>query len=123
MNAHSNVVALTDRGDAGERKSPIDHDAPIGLPGETAPDAQLEEGKERDEGEPRKRRVNSNLEALLASFRAGVTRKKTVKTDEEGADSPSARPGVVESGGVLRTCAIRRQGSRRPRQGRSDERG
>jgi len=63
----------------------------------TAPEVKLEEDEERNEGEPQQRRVGSSFDALLASFRAGFARKKTAKTEADGADSSSMRTGIVES--------------------------
>ena len=90
MNAHMNAIAFTGSGDAAERNSPIDHDEPIRLPGEHAPEVKLDEDEERDGGEAGKLRARVGLGAFLARVRGGLTRRKPPKARAAGSESARA---------------------------------
>ena len=82
MNALTNVVAFTS--DAAERNPAIDEDAPIGLPGEQAPEVKIDQDEDREERAPRPR---GGLRTLLVRLRAS---RKARKAETEDGEAPLA---------------------------------
>lgn len=81
MNALTNAVAFTS--DAAEPNPAIDEDAPIGLPGEQAPEVKIDQDEEREPAP----RARGGLRTLLVRLRAS---RKAPKAETESGEAPLA---------------------------------